>query len=322
MLRRPRRLRGSAGMRDLVREFKLNVMDFIYPLFIVEGTGIKREIPSLPEVYHFSIDQLEAEIKEIKALGIRAVLLFGVPDFKDSQGTEAYNSEGIVQKAIRVIKRLEPELLVVTDVCMCQYTDYGHCGILDVDHEVDNDITLEYLSRIAVSHAEAGADIIAPSDMMDGRIGAIRKALDANQKSKVAIMSYSVKYASNLYGPFRDAAHSAPSFGDRKTYQMDYHNRRDALVEADLDTEEGADMLMVKPASFYLDIISAIKQGSNLPIVAYQVSGEYTMLYNAVKDGVVNEQAIYEQLIAIKRAGADMIISYFSKYIAKQLEGK
>lgn len=322
MLRRPRRLRGSAGMRDLVREFKLNVTDFIYPLFIVEGTGIKREIPSLPEVYHFSIDQLEAEIKEIKALGIRAVLLFGVPDFKDSLGTEAYNSEGIVQRAIRVIKRLAPELLVITDVCMCQYTDHGHCGILDEDHEVDNDVTLEYLSRIAVSHAEAGADIIAPSDMMDGRIGALRKALDANHKSKVAIMSYSVKYASNLYGPFRDAAHSAPSFGDRKTYQMDYHNRRDALVEADLDTEEGADMLMVKPASFYLDIISAIKQGSNLPIVAYQVSGEYTMLYNAVKDGVVNEQAIYEQLIAIKRAGADMIISYFSKYIAKQLEGK
>jgi porphobilinogen synthase len=186
---------------------------------------------------------------------------------------------------------------------------------------VDNDVTLEYLSRIAVSHAKAGADIIAPSDMMDGRIGALRKALDDNHKSKVAIMSYSVKYASNLYGPFRDAAHSAPSFGDRKTYQMDYHNRRDALVEADLDTEEGADMLMVKPASFYLDIISAIKHGSHLPIVAYQVSGEYTMLYNAVKQGVVNEQAIYEQLIAIKRAGADMIISYFSKYIAKQLEG-
>lgn len=321
MLRRPRRLRGSAGMRDLVREFKLNVTDFIYPLFIVEGTGIKREIPSLPEVYHFSIDQLEAEIKEIKALGIRAVLLFGVPDLKDSQGTEAYNSEGIVQKAIRTIKKLEPDLLVVTDVCMCQYTDHGHCGILDGDHEVDNDVTLEYLSRIAVSHAEAGADIIAPSDMMDGRIGALRIALDVNHKSKVAIMSYSVKYASNLYGPFRDAAHSAPSFGDRKTYQMDYHNRRDALVEANLDTEEGADMLMVKPASFYLDIISAIKQGSHLPIVAYQVSGEYTMLYNAVKDGVVNEQAIYEQLIAIKRAGADMIISYFSKYIAKQLEG-
>lgn len=322
MLRRPRRLRGSAGMRDLVREFKLNVTDFIYPLFIVEGIGIKHEIPSLPEVYHFSIDQLEAEIKEIKALGIRAVLLFGVPDFKDSLGTEAYNSEGIVQKAIRVIKKLEPELLVITDVCMCQYTNHGHCGILDEDHEVNNDVTLEYLSRIAVSHAEAGADIIAPSDMMDGRIGALRKALDTNHKSKVAIMSYSVKYASNLYGPFRDAAHSAPSFGDRKTYQMDYHNRRDALVEANLDTEEGADMLMVKPASFYLDIISAIKQGSHLPIVAYQVSGEYSMLYNAVKDGVVNEQAIYEQLIAIKRAGADMIISYFSKYIAKQLEGK
>jgi porphobilinogen synthase len=308
-------------MRDLVREFKLNVTDFIYPLFIVEGKGIKREIPSLPEVYHFSIDQLETEIKEIKALGIRAVLLFGVPEYKDSQGSEAYNSDGIVQQAIQTIKSLEPELLVVTDVCMCQYTDHGHCGILDEDHEVDNDVTLEYLSRIAVSHAKAGADIIAPSDMMDGRIGALRKALDDNHKSKVAIMSYSVKYASNLYGPFRDAAHSAPSFGDRKTYQMDYHNRRDALVEADLDTEEGADMLMVKPASFYLDIISAIKHGSHLPIVAYQVSGEYTMLYNAVKQGVVNEQAIYEQLIAIKRAGADMIISYFSKYIAKQLEG-
>ena len=321
MLRRPRRLRGSSGMRDLVREFKLNVTDLIYPLFIVVGMGIKREIPSLPEVYHFSVDQLEAEIKEIKALGIRAVLLFGVPDVKDCYGSEAFNSEGIVQRAIRAIKKIEPELLVITDVCMCQYTDHGHCGILDEDHEVDNDITLEYLSRIAVSHAEAGADIIAPSDMMDGRVGALRKALDASHKSKVAILSYSVKYASNLYGPFRDAAHSAPSFGDRKTYQMDYHNRREALIEVELDTAEGADMLMVKPASFYLDIISAIKQVSNLPIVAYQVSGEYTMLYNAVRDGVLNEQAIYEQLIAIKRAGADMIISYFSKYIANQLEG-
>lgn len=322
MIRRPRRLRQTAAMRELVREFKLHVKDFIYPLFIVEGSGIAREIPSLPEVYHYSVDMLAGEIKEIQALGIRAVLLFGIPAKKDALGSEAYNDAGIVQRAIRLIKTIAPELLVVTDVCMCQYTDHGHCGILDEAHGVDNDQTLDYLARIAVSHGRAGADIIAPSDMMDGRIGVIRKALDASQMTHVALLSYSVKYASNLYGPFRDAAHSTPSFGDRKTYQMDYHNRRDALIEADLDTAEGADMLMVKPAGFYLDIIAAIKQGSLLPIVAYQVSGEYTMLYNGVKHGVVNEQAIYEQLIAIKRSGADMIISYFAKYIAKQLEAK
>lgn len=321
MIRRPRRLRTSHGMRELVREFKLDVTDLIYPLFIVEGTSIKCEIPSLPEVYHYSVDQVVSEIKVIKALGIRAVLLFGIPDTKDLMGTEAYSNDGIVQKAIRAIKNAEPEMIVITDVCMCQYTEHGHCGILDCNSYVDNDLTLEYLIKIAVSHAEAGADIVAPSDMMDGRIEAIRKGLDANKKINTAILSYSIKYASNLYGPFRDAAHSIPSFGDRKTYQMDYHNRREALLEAELDTVEGADMLMVKPASFYLDIISAIKKETHLPVVAYQVSGEYAMLYNAVKAGVINEQAIYEQLIAIKRAGADMVISYFSKYIAEKLEG-
>ncbi len=321
MLRRPRRLRKSAAIRDLVRETVLNVNDLIYPLFVVEGENIKEEIPSLPEVYHFSIDKLEEEIKEVRGLGIQHVLLFGVPDEKDPFGKEAYNDNGIVQQAIRKIKEIDPDMCVTTDVCMCQYTSHGHCGILTDKGYVDNDQTLEYLTKIAVSHAKAGADIVAPSDMMDGRIQAMREGLDKEGFETVAIMSYSVKYASNFYGPFRDAAGSAPSFGDRKTYQMDPANSNEALIEAELDVLEGADMLMVKPALSYLDVIRRVKDNFDLPLVAYNVSGEYSMLKLAVKEGLLNEAAIYEAVMSIKRAGADIIITYFAKDIAKLIRG-
>ncbi|MBN8049399.1 MULTISPECIES: porphobilinogen synthase [Paraclostridium] len=321
MLRRPRRLRKSAAIRDLVRETVLNVNDLIYPLFVVEGENIKEEIPSLPEVYHFSLDKLEEEIKEIKDLGIQHVILFGIPDEKDAFGKEAYNDNGIVQKAIRKIKEIDPNMCVTTDVCMCQYTSHGHCGILTEKGYVDNDQTLEYLTKIAVSHAKAGADMVAPSDMMDGRIQAMREGLDAQGFETVAIMSYSVKYASSFYGPFRDAAGSAPSFGDRKTYQMDPANSNEALIEAELDVLEGADMLMVKPALSYLDVIRRVKDNFDLPLVAYNVSGEYSMLKLAVKEGLLNESAIYEAVMSIKRAGADIIITYFAKDIAKLIRG-
>ncbi|KGJ47946.1 MULTISPECIES: porphobilinogen synthase [Paraclostridium] len=321
MLRRPRRLRNSAAIRDLVRETVLNVNDLIYPLFVVEGENIKEEIPSLPEVYHFSLDKLEEEIKEIKDLGIQHVILFGIPDEKDPFGKEAYNDNGIVQKAIRKIKEIDPDMCVTTDVCMCQYTSHGHCGILTEKGYVDNDQTLEYLTKIAVSHAKAGADMVAPSDMMDGRIQAMREGLDAQGFETVAIMSYSVKYASSFYGPFRDAAGSAPSFGDRKTYQMDPANSNEALIEAELDVLEGADMLMVKPALSYLDVIRRVKDNFDLPLVAYNVSGEYSMLKLAVKEGLLNESAIYEAVMSIKRAGADIIITYFAKDIAKLIRG-
>lgn len=321
MLRRPRRLRNSAAIRDLVRETVLNVNDLIYPLFVVEGENIKEEIPSLPEVYHFSLDKLEEEIKEIKDLGIQHVILFGIPDKKDPFGKEAYNDNGIVQKAIRKIKEIDPDMCVTTDVCMCQYTSHGHCGILTEKGYVDNDQTLEYLTKIAVSHAKAGADMVAPSDMMDGRIQAMREGLDAQGFETVAIMSYSVKYASSFYGPFRDAAGSAPSFGDRKTYQMDPANSNEALIEAELDVLEGADMLMVKPALSYLDVIRRVKDNFDLPLVAYNVSGEYSMLKLAVKEGLLNESAIYEAVMSIKRAGADIIITYFAKDIAKLIRG-
>ncbi|WP_250673847.1 porphobilinogen synthase [Paraclostridium ghonii] len=321
MLRRPRRLRKSAAIRDLVRETVLNLNDLIYPLFVVEGENIKEEIPSLPEVYHFSLDKLEDEIKEIKELGIQHIILFGIPDEKDPFGKEAYNDNGIVQNAIRKVKEIEPNMCVTTDICMCQYTSHGHCGILTEEGYVDNDQTLEYLAKIAVSHAKAGADMVAPSDMMDGRIQAMREGLDAAGFETVAIMSYSVKYASSFYGPFRDAAGSAPSFGDRKTYQMDPANSNEALIESELDVLEGADMLMVKPALPYLDVIRRVKDNFDLPLVAYNVSGEYAMLKLAVKEGLLNESAIYESVMSIKRAGADIIITYFAKDIAKIIRG-
>ncbi|MBC8632712.1 porphobilinogen synthase [[Eubacterium] tenue] len=321
MLRRPRRLRASSAIRDLVRETVLNINDLIYPIFVVEGENIKEEIPSLPEVYHFSLDKLEDEIKELNELGIQHVILFGIPDEKDPFGKEAYNDEGIVQKAIRKIKEIDPSMCVTTDVCMCQYTSHGHCGILTEKGYVDNDETLGYLTKIAVSHAKAGADMVAPSDMMDGRIQAMREGLDAAGFETVAIMSYSVKYASSFYGPFRDAAGSAPSFGDRKTYQMDPANSNEALIEAELDVLEGADMLMVKPALSYLDVIRRVKDNFDLPLVAYNVSGEYSMLKLAVKEGLLSEDAIYEAVMSIKRAGADIIITYFAKDIAKKIRG-
>ena len=320
MLKRPRRLRISKAMRNLVRETKIDVDDLIYPLFVVEGENIKEEIPSLPDVYHFSVDMLEAEIKEIVELGIEHVIMFGIPAEKDACGSEAFADNGIVQRAVRKIKEVAPEMNVITDVCMCQYTSHGHCGILTEKGYVDNDQTLEYLAKIAVSHAKAGADMVAPSDMMDGRIGALRNALDENGFETVGIMAYSAKYASSFYGPFRDAANSAPSFGDRKTYQMDPANSIEALRECALDIEEGADIIMVKPALSYLDVIRRVKDNFDMPLCAYNVSGEYSMLKLAVKEGLLNEDAIMEAVTSIKRAGADMIITYFAKDIAKKIK--
>ena len=322
MLRRPRRLRSSKAIRNLVRETKLQVEDFIYPLFIVDGENIKREISSMEGVYHFSVDMLEDEIKELTELGIEHVLLFGVPDDhkKDCCGTEVFNPEGAVQRAVRKIKEINPEMDVICDVCMCEYTSHGHCGILTETGYVHNDKTLEYLSKIALSYAEAGADMVAPSDMMDGRIAALRNALDENGYENVAIMAYSAKYASSFYGPFREAANSAPQFGDRKTYQMDPANSNEAIIEAQLDIEEGADIIMVKPALSYLDVIQRFKDNFDLPIAAYNVSGEYSMLKLAIKEGLLNESAIYEAVMSIKRAGATIIITYFAKDLAKMLK--
>ena len=322
MLERPRRLRVSDSMRSLVRETKLHVEELIYPLFVVEGENIKNEIASMPDVYHFSLDRLKEEIEEIKGLGIGSVLLFGIPKEKDACGSEAFAKEGIVQKAVRLIKSIAPEMIVVTDVCMCEYTSHGHCGILTESGYVDNDQTLEFLTKIAISHAEAGADMVAPSDMMDGRIAAIREGLDKAGFVNVSIMAYSAKYASSFYGPFREAAHSTPSFGNRKTYQMDPANANEALREGQLDCQEGADIIMVKPALSYLDIIYRFKENFNKPIAAYNVSGEYSMLKLAVKNGLLSEDAIYESVLSIKRAGADIIITYFAKDLARQLQSK
>lgn len=322
MLRRPRRLRSTKAIRNLVRETKLQIEDLIYPLFIVDGENIKREIPSMEGVYHFSVDMLEDEIKELTELGIEHVLLFGVPDDekKDCCASEAFNPEGAVQRAIRKIKEINPQMSVICDVCMCEYTDHGHCGILTDSGYVHNDKTLNYLGKIALSYAESGADMVAPSDMMDGRIGAIREILDNNGFENVVIMAYSAKYASAFYGPFRDAANSAPQFGDRKTYQMDPANSNEAIVEGKLDVAEGADIIMVKPALSYLDVIQRFKDNFDLPIAAYNVSGEYSMLKLAVKQGLLNESAIYEAVMSIKRAGATIIITYFAKDIAKMLK--
>jgi len=319
---RPRRLRRTENIRSLVRETHLTVNDLIYPLFICEGKNVKQEIRSMPEVYRFSIDKALEEIKEATQLGIKAVLLFGIPDKKDEVGTSAYIEKGIIQKAVRAIKDKFPELIVITDVCLCEYTSHGHCGIIK-NGEVDNDLTLEVLAKIAVSHAKAGADIVAPSDMMDGRVERIREALDEAGFSHVSIMSYAVKYCSAFYGPFREAAESAPKFGDRRSYQMDPANSREALREASLDIEEGADIIMVKPAMPYLDIIKMLRNEFNYPIAAYQVSGEYAMIKAASKLGWLDEEKIlWESLISIKRAGADLIITYFAKKIAEKLSGK
>lgn len=319
---RMRRIRENKVLRQMTKETSLEISDFIYPLFVVEGEGIKKEIPSMPDCYHFSLDKLEDEINEIVDLGIKAVILFGIPNKKDDHGSEAYAEDGIIQKAVRKIKEINKDLLVITDVCMCEYTDHGHCGILDHEGHVLNDETVSYIAKIALSHAKAGADIIAPSDMMDFRIKAIRKILDENNFKHIPIMAYSAKYASNFYGPFRDAADSAPSFGDRKSYQMDYHNSNEAMREIDLDLEEDADFIIVKPALSFLDIIQRTKDKFNTNIVAYNVSGEYSMVKNAIKMGLVNEEIIYEILISIKRAGAKLIITYHAKEMAKKFRGE
>ncbi|ACD24830.1 MULTISPECIES: porphobilinogen synthase [Clostridium] len=319
MIKRGRRLRATSAIRDMIRETTLNTKDFIYPIFVVEGENIKNEISSLPDNYHYSIDRLHEVIAEVEKANIAGVLLFGIPEHKDACGSEAYNDNGIVQQAVRKIKELNKELLVITDVCMCEYTSHGHCGIIH-ESDVDNDETLEYLSKIAVSHAKAGADMVAPSDMMDGRIGFMRKALDDNGFKKVSIMSYSAKYCSAFYGPFREAAGSAPEFGNRKTYQMDPANRLEALRETEKDIEEGCDIIMVKPALPYLDVIRECRQNFNMPLAAYNVSGEYAMVKAAGKQGLIDEERIImEILTSIKRAGADIIITYHALEAAKIL---
>ena len=322
MIKRPRRLRTNETIRALVRETKLSKDDLVYPLFVVEGEGIKEEIKSLSDNYHFSVDRVVDEVKEAIALGIRSFLIFGIPQKKDKLGCEAYNTDGIVQRAVREIKKHCPDVLIITDICMCQYTDHGHCGILKEDGIIDNDETLKYLADIAISHVEAGADMVAPSDMMDGRVGYIRNKLDEKGYTNISIMAYSAKYASAFYGPFREAAHSAPSFGDRKTYQMDPANGREALNEVVLDIEEGADIVMVKPALSYLDVIKDVKNNVNTPVAAYNVSGEYAMLKLAIDNGLLSEDAIMEAILSIKRAGADIIITYFAKHIARKLNEK
>lgn len=319
MIRRPRRLRVNSITRDLVRETRLDMKSLVYPLFIVEGEKIKNEIKSMPGVYHFSIDMLDGEIEDIIKHGIQNIMIFGVTHDKDACASSGFAEDGIVQRAVRKIKSLGKSLNVITDVCMCEYTDHGHCGILDETGYVDNDKSLAVLAKIALSHAQAGADMVAPSDMMDGRVGAIRKILDEHGFVNVGIMAYSAKFASNFYGPFRDAADSAPAFGDRKTYQMDPANFREAMLECAYDIEEGADMVMVKPALSYLDVIKGARERFDVPIVAYNVSGEYSMIKFAISQGLLNEEAMYEAVMSIKRAGADIIITYFAKGLAKYI---
>lgn len=325
---RLRRLRKTAGIRNMVRETVLHANDFIMPIFVTGGTQVKEPIASMPGVYHYSLDLLDQEVDEIVSLGIPAIILFGLPDTKDAVGSSAFAADGIVQRATRQIKAKYPELVVIADTCLCQFTDHGHCGMVHVHEvngcqvgEIDNDSSLEYLVKTAVSQAEAGADIIAPSNMMDGFVHAIRAGLDEAGYTDVPIMSYSVKYASAFYGPFRDAAHSSPQFGDRKTYQMDPANVREALREAEEDVLEGADMLMVKPALSYLDVIRSVKEQFDLPVVAYNVSGEYSMVKAAAQLGWIDEKAIaLEMLIGMKRAGADMILTYYAKDAARWLQ--
>lgn len=317
---RPRRLRTSDTLRRMVRETRVSPDSLIYPLFLVEGENIKEPIPSLEGQWRYSPDRVWEEIEECLNAGVSRVLLFGIPAHKDACGSSAWDPNGVVQQGIRAIKEKFPQCYVITDVCMCEYTDHGHCGILH-DHEVDNDKTLEVLAKTALSHVQAGADMVAPSDMMDGRIGAIREVLDDNGFTNVPIMSYSAKYASAFYGPFRDAAGSAPAFGDRRGYQMDPHNRREALKECALDVEEGADILMVKPALSYLDVIRECSDAFDLPMAAYSVSGEYAMIKAAGKAGLIDEQRVMcESALSIFRAGADILITYFAKELAQAMK--
>jgi porphobilinogen synthase len=316
---RLRRLRRSEALRALIRETKVEIGDLIYPLFVVEGNKIKQKISSMPGQYRFSYDLLPKEVEEIARLGIPAIILFGIPQKKDEVGSSAYHPKGVIQQAIRAIKKATPELLVITDVCLCEYTSHGHCGIV-VDGYVDNDKTLELLGKTALSHAEAGADMVAPSDMMDGRVKSIRQALDGNGFQNVPVMAYAAKYASAFYGPFREAAESAPQFGDRRSYQMDPPNWREALREVEQDIAEGADIVMVKPALPYLDVIRKVRDTFNHPLAAYSVSGEYAMVKAAAQQGWLDEKRIVlEMLTAIKRAGADIIITYYAKEAARWL---
>lgn len=318
---RHRRLRTSPAMRNLVREFHVRKEDLIYPLFVVEGTGIKNEISSMPGVYQFSLDRLNEELQEIVALGIESVLMFGIPDEKDACGSQGFAEDGIVQRAIRQIKEAYPQLVVVADTCLCEYTDHGHCGVIH-NHDVDNDESLELLAKTAVSQAKAGADIIAPSNMMDGFVIAIRQALDEAGFKHIPIMSYAVKYASAYYGPFREAAESTPQFGDRKTYQMDPANAREGLREAASDIAEGADFLIVKPGLAYMDMVYRLREKFEVPMVVYNVSAEYSMVKAAALNGWIDEQRIVmETMVGFKRAGADLIITYHAKDVAKWLGG-
>lgn len=320
MLQRPRRLRSSETLRGMVRETTLDIRDLVYPLFVTEGDQVQRPVPSMPGIFNLSLDLYLRELESVAKLGIPAVLLFGVPEQKDEQGSGAYHPEGLVQRALRAGKEHFPELLFIADVCLCEYTSHGHCGVIE-NGRVANDATLPLLCQTALSYAQSGADIIAPSDMMDGRVRAIRETLEQHRFYDTAIMAYSAKYASAFYGPFREAAGSKPAFGDRKSYQMDYGNLREAIREVELDIAEGADLVMVKPALAYLDVIREIRQRCQLPLVAYQVSGEYAMIKAAALQGWLDERAVtLESLTGIKRAGADLIITYFAKQVAQWLQ--
>lgn len=320
LIQRPRRLRGNTLLRTMVRETRADASSLIYPMFVKEGISGKEEIPSMPGQYRWSIDLMPEKLEELRENGVSQVMLFGLPSHKDAKGSGAYDDNGIVQQALRRAKQSVPELYYITDVCLCEYTSHGHCGLLRCDC-VDNDPTCELLAKTALSHVQAGADMVAPSDMMDGRIGAIRSILDQNQFEQVPIMSYAVKYASAFYGPFREAADSAPAFGDRRGYQMDVHNAREALREAQLDIEEGADIILVKPAMSFLDLVTRIKDETNVPVAAYSVSGEYAMVKAAAEAGWIDEEKIVgEMAISAFRAGAQIYISYYSELIAKLIQ--
>ncbi len=320
LIQRPRRLRGSENLRKMVRETRMDKSSLIYPLFVKGGTGIEEEIPSMEGQFRYSVDRLPFELERLQNAGVNSIMLFGIPDHKDEVGSGAYDPNGIVQKALREAKKQFPDMYYITDVCMCEYTSHGHCGVL-CGHDVNNDATLELLAKTAVSHVEAGADMVAPSDMMDGRVRAIREALDANGHYGAPIMSYAVKYASAFYGPFRDAAGSAPSFGDRKSYQMDFHNRREGMKEALTDVEEGADIIMVKPAMSYLDMVSEVSKAVNVPVATYSVSGEYAMVKAAAKMGWIDEERIMcEMAVSAYRAGAQIYLTYYAKELAKCMD--
>ena len=320
LIQRPRRLRGSETLRKMVRETRIDKSSLIYPIFVKEGTGVEEEIPSMEGQYRYSVDRLPYELERLQKAGVSNIMLFGIPDHKDEVGSGAYDENGIVQKALREAKKQFPDLYYITDVCMCEYTPHGHCGVL-CGHEVENDATLELLAKTALSHVEAGADMVAPSDMMDGRVRAIREMLDANGHYTAPIMSYAVKYASGFYGPFRDAAGSAPSFGDRKSYQMDFHNSREGIKEALMDVEEGADIIMVKPAMAYQDMITRVRDEVNVPVAAYSVSGEYAMVKAGASLGYIEEERIISEMaVGVYRAGADIYLTYFAPEIARLMD--